>query len=85
MNKQDVRRQVWEKAAELSGLDVEDVAGDATLESLGLNSSDAVILAMEIEEAAGQEIDVGIFLRFETLAEAAEEIARLVSSNPEIT
>ncbi len=76
----DVRQNVLRKTAELAGLEVHQLDGDATLESLGLDSSDAVILAMEVEELVGVEIDVGIFLRFETVAEAADEIERLLGT-----
>jgi acyl carrier protein len=75
----DIRAKIVQRAAELAGLDVSEVSGESTLEALGLDSSDAVILAMEIEEATGREIDVGIFLRFEKLDEAAEEIVRLLA------
>jgi acyl carrier protein len=81
-NENDTRTRVMRKAAELAGMDVEQLDSATSLESLGLDSSDAVILALEIEEATDQEIDVGIFLRFETLLEAADEIARLLADPP---
>jgi acyl carrier protein len=70
----DVREIVLGRVKEL--MDNRDVAvsDDATLESLGLDSSDAVILAMEVEERTGREVDVGTFLRFETLREAIADI-----------
>jgi acyl carrier protein len=71
--------RVWQKTAELAGLAPGDLDPACTLESLGLDSSDAVVLAMELEEMTGRSIDVGIFLRFETIAEAAAEVARLVT------
>jgi acyl carrier protein len=70
----EIMRRVWEKAAELSGLPASQIDTEATLESLGLSSSDAVILAMEIEEVTDKPIDVGVFLRHETIAEAIAEI-----------
>jgi len=80
----DISRRVWEIAAELAGLSVDQLEPGSTLESLGLSSTDAVILAMEIEHAIGRSVDVGIFLRFETLQEAADEVVRLVgqTNNP---
>ena len=78
-NDDRLRSRVLGKAAELAGIEVGEFDPASTLESIGLDSSDAVILAMEVEEATGVEIDVGIFLRFETIAEAADEIARLVA------
>jgi acyl carrier protein len=79
----DIKAKILERAAELAGLDASEIKGDSTLEGIGLDSSDAVILAMDIEEATGHEIDVGIFLRVETLSEAAEEIARVLAALPE--
>ncbi len=76
----ELQERIVRKAAELAGIERGDFSADSTLESLGLDSSDAVVLAMEIEEATGVEIDVGIFLRFETIGEAADEIARLIAS-----
>ena len=75
----DIRGKIKQRAAELAEVDVSEVNDDSTLEALGLDSAAAVILAMEIEEMTGREIDVGIFLRFEKLEEAAEEIERLLS------
>jgi acyl carrier protein len=71
--------RVWQKTAELAGLEPKDLDPACTLESLGLDSSDAVVLAMELEEMTGRSIDVGIFLRFETIEEAALEVARLAA------
>jgi len=75
---ENIRTRVLRKAAELAGIEVDVIDPESTLESIGLDSSDAVILAMEVEEVSGVEIDVGIFLRFETLVEAADEISRIV-------
>jgi acyl carrier protein len=75
--------RVWQKTAELAGLAPKDLDPACTLESLGLDSSDAVVLAMELEDVTGRSIDVGIFLRFETIEEAAMEVARLVADGPE--
>jgi acyl carrier protein len=73
-----LRTRVIGKAAELAGIPATDFDPASTLESVGLDSSDAVILAMEVEETTGVEIDVGIFLRFETIGEAADEIQRII-------
>lgn len=75
----DIRATILQRAADLAGVDVAEVSGESSLEALGLDSADAVILAMEIEEATGREIDVGIFLRFEKLDEAAAEIVKLLA------
>ncbi|MEX0853311.1 MAG: acyl carrier protein [Bauldia sp.] len=76
---EEIRAKILQRAADLAGVDVAEINGESTLESLGLDSSDAVILAMEVEEETGREIDVGIFLRFEKLREAADEIIRLLA------
>ncbi len=76
---ESLRARVIGKAAELAGISADDFDPASTLESVGLDSSDAVILAMEVEEVTGIEIDVGIFLRFETIGEAADAIEQLVA------
>lgn len=76
----ELRERIYQKTALLAGVEATELNEQSTLDSLGLDSADAVILAMEVEEATGSEIDVGIFLRFSTIAEAAAEIVRLVSS-----
>jgi acyl carrier protein len=78
MDADTVRQRVYARTAELAGLSAEDIGAETTLDSAGLDSSDAVILAMEVEELTGKEIDVGIFLRFTTLGEAVEELLRVL-------
>ncbi len=75
----EVRAQIMGKIAELAGTDPAELVDASTLDSLGLDSSDAVILALEIEEATGHEIDAAVFLRCATIGEAATEIARLIA------
>jgi acyl carrier protein len=76
----DVRTLVLRKTAELAGIAPEAITEDTNLDTLGLDSADAVVLAMEIEQATGREIEVGVFLRCETVAETASEIAKIVES-----
>lgn len=78
MSQTPITQLVITRTAELADVPPEQITDETTLESLGLDSSDAVILAMELEELTGREIDVGIFLRFETLRAACDEIERLV-------
>jgi acyl carrier protein len=78
MNHSAVRDRIIARTAELADIAPDEITDETSLESLGLDSADAVILAMEAEEFTGQEVDVGIFLRFATVREAAEEISRLV-------
>jgi acyl carrier protein len=76
----DLAQEIRLKIAEVAGTDVVEIGQTATLEGLGLDSSDAVILAMEVEELIGREVDVGVFLRCETIGEAIGEVLRLVES-----
>ena len=78
MDANTIRERVYARTAELAGLSAEDINAQTTLDSAGLDSSDAVILALEVEELTGTEIDVGIFLRFSTLGEAVEELVRIL-------
>ena len=78
MDANTIRERVYARTAELAGLSAEDINAQTTLDSAGLDSSDAVILALEVEELTGIEIDVGIFLRFSTLGEAVEELVRIL-------
>jgi len=76
----DVRTLVLRKTADLAGISPEAITDETNLDSLGLDSADAVVLAMEVEQATGREIEVGVFLRCDTIAETAAEIARLVAA-----
>lgn len=80
MDLEKVRVMVIEKTAHLAGIEPADITAETNLESLGLDSADAVVLAMEIEQVTGKEIEVGLFLRCETINEAADEVAKLVES-----
>jgi acyl carrier protein len=82
MTFQELRNRLYSRMAELAGCPVQSINSETTLEDVGLDSSDAVILAMEVEEIAGHEIDVGVFLRFATLGEAVEELARTLQIEP---
>lgn len=75
----DVRTLVLKKTADLAGIQPEEITEATNLDALGLDSADAVVLAMEIEQATGREIEVGVFLRCETIAETAAEIAKIVA------
>lgn len=83
MEAADVRTLVLRKTADLAGIPSEQITDETNLDSLGLDSADAVVLAMEIEQATGREIEVGVFLRCETIAETAAEIARIVAPSGE--
>ena len=72
-----VREMVFNSVAGLAGVSPGSISDETNLESLGLDSSDAVVLAMEVEELTGLEIEVGLFLRCATVAEAAAEITTI--------
>ena len=74
-----LRETVLESVAGLAGVAPASITDETNLESLGLDSSDAVVLAMEVEELTGLEIEVGLFLRCATVAEAATEIVALAA------
>jgi hypothetical protein len=78
-----LKARIYARTAELAGVPPGLVTSETTLESAGLDSSDAVILALEAEEYLEREVDVGIFLRFATLGEAVEELARMVTEGTE--
>ncbi|WP_421726230.1 acyl carrier protein [Bauldia sp.] len=73
-----VRQIVIEKTADLAGIKPDEITAETNLEALGLDSADAVVLAMEVEQATGREIEVGLFLRCETISDAAAELAKLI-------
>ena len=81
MSAEDLQRLVFAKTAVVAGLEPGEIGPDTTLESAGLDSSEAVIVAMEIEEVIGIELDPGVFLRFANLGEVAEELARLLNAD----
>jgi polyketide synthase 13 len=74
-----MRDMVFQRVADLAGVAPASITDETNLESLGLDSSDAVVLAMEVEELIGIEIEVGLFLRCATVAEAATEITTLAA------
>lgn len=81
MSGASLRSGIYQKVAELAGVEPDAIDEQTTLESLGLDSSDAVVLAMEAEKVAQREIEVAIFLRNETIAMAAAEIERICRSS----
>jgi acyl carrier protein len=81
MDSAKLREMVIESVAGLAGVAPASITDDTNLESLGLDSSDA----MEVEELTGLEIEVGLFLRCATVAEAASEIVAIASRAAEGT
>jgi len=74
-----VREMVFHSVAGLAGVAPASITDETNLESLGLDSSDAVVLAMEVQELTGLEIEVSLFLRCATVAEAATEIIAIAT------
>lgn len=66
-----------QKIADLAGQPADAIDLTATLEALGVDSADAVILAAEAEDFLGREIDADLFLRCPTIKEALDELTRL--------
>jgi acyl carrier protein len=77
MDTEEVRAIVLRSVAQMAGVQLSELEDATTLESLGFDSTDAVVLAMEVERTIGVEIDVGLFFRCATIAEAASEIAKM--------
>lgn len=80
MNETDLRQFMIEKVATFGGVAADSIDDRTTFESLGLDSADAVVLAMEIEQFSGQEMDVALFLRSATVGEAFLEITTLLKA-----
>lgn len=73
-----LRERVFEQIAAFADVARDTLADDTTLDSLGLDSSDAVVLAMSVQElVAPRELDPAIFLRCATIGEAADEVAQV--------
>ena len=72
----EIQKLLWDKLLELTEIEINEVNPSLTLDELGLDSNDAIVLAMEIEELLGKEIDVAVFMRFETIDESFQEIER---------
>jgi acyl carrier protein len=65
MTESKVRNWVRQHLAQLLGIEPASVAFDRTLENYGLDSVDAVLMAGELEEALGVEIDPASFIQYE--------------------
>jgi acyl carrier protein len=63
----DVRNWIREHLGKVLGVPPETIALDKDLASYGLDSVDAVLMAGELEEAMGLEIDPAAFLQHPTL------------------
>ena len=66
MNEQQLRDWIRGHLAQRVGVPPEEIAFDRTLGDYGLDSVDAVLMAGELEEALGIEIDPAAFIQFDT-------------------
>jgi len=69
MTDKQLRDWVRGHLALLTGMAPETIAFDRTLGAYGLDSVDAVLMAGELEEALGVEIDPAAFIQFDTFEE----------------
>jgi acyl carrier protein len=74
MGENNIGELIFQKVADLSGRERSEINATTTLESLGLDSADAVVLAMEVEQMVGREVEVGLFLRAPTIGDAIAEV-----------
>jgi acyl carrier protein len=68
------------RLSEYTGIPAVEIDATRTFEAIGLQSPDAVVLAAELEEVLGKEIEVDLFLRCSTVGQVLEEIASMVNS-----
>jgi acyl carrier protein len=78
------RLQEWvcEYLGKLLNIAPESIALDRKLSEYGLDSIDAVLMAGELEEAFGLEIDAASFLGYDTLAATIAGVAQTLDSVP---
>lgn len=76
----DIRVWVREHLGSLLALNPSQVDLNKSLRDLGLDSVDAVLLAGELEDALGSEIDPAAFLRSRTLEEMIASLEVLLRS-----
>lgn len=72
----ELRAVLVKQAAAFAGLSPDELDESRTLDSLGLDSSDAVVLALQIQNLLGGEVELGVFLAAETLGEAFDQVVR---------
>lgn len=68
------------RLSEYTGIPAIEIDATRTFEAIGLQSPDAVVLAAELEDFLGQEIEVDLFLRCSTVGQVLTEIARMTNS-----
>ena len=68
------------RLSEYTGIPVVEIDATRTFEAIGLQSPDAVVLAAELEEFLGKEMEVDLFLRCSTVGQVLEEIAHMMNT-----
>ena len=79
----ELARFACTRIAEYIDVKPEQIDVDGDLAALGLDSSDAVVLAAELEEWLSLEIEPELFLRYSELRPALEEILAVLQAPPE--
>jgi acyl carrier protein len=73
---------VRQRIAEYIGATPDSIDIDGDVAALGLDSSDAVVLAAELEEWLDLEIEPELFLRYTELRPALQEIDQVLQAPP---
>ena len=68
------------RLSEYTGIPAVEIDATRTFEAIGLQSPDAVVLAAELEQLLGKEMEVDLFLRCSTVGQVLEEIAHMTNS-----
>jgi len=76
----DLTNFIVGRLSEYTGIPACEIIATQTFEAMGLQSSDAVVLAAELEGFLAREIDIDLFLRCSTLDEALKEIANMTNN-----
>jgi acyl carrier protein len=75
MDEQGLRDWAKNHLAQLLAIAPESIRLDTTFADYGLDSVDAVLMAGELEDALGREIDPASFLQYDTFEQMIEAMA----------
>lgn len=87
----EIRSWVRQYLARILGVPERDIKLDCTLDAYGLDSVEAVLMAGELEDALGVEIDPAAFLQFPTIegmvaalerGDGLQQLLNYVAPNP---
>jgi acyl carrier protein len=68
------------RLSEYTGIPVVEIDATRTFEAIGLQSPDAVVLAAELGEVLGKDVEIDLFLRCSTVGQVLEEIGHMSSN-----